>query len=500
MGPSDNRAILWHPDIGYDLLCIRMAHARTKRRRRLAARHLGARTALTTLSLVAGLAASPAAAAPPDPRIENQPVITHTRASEHPQWGPRLAPVTIEFFFDLENRYHGSTYRTLKKFAQRHPTRLRVVFRVIKVRKVTPWLAQAVLEAFGHGRFFPFVDAWYAERRPSRQTLPDIARRAKVPMTAIEDAWHNDRHLGTILANESYRRRHGRSTSRIRSTVLINGIEAQTLLPRRKSPNQMRIDDWENAYDRAYERAKRLLARGVPLAALHAALLLQAAAQSPSPQPRPGLIDGRLSRRRQTYKPAKASPRLLTTPEQVRGREDAPVLIIFICSFQSRNCAIMNSTLNTVREIYAPHVRIAFRHLYRTGDPTQPTPALVHNAALCAGKQGAFWKYYDVAFQTTRRSYPTRPATPERLKREAEQLGLGVEEFMQCVKTSTKRGEASKRSARTRRDGARHTPSFVIGGRLYSGTKSLEDLFSLVRDQLRPGVLQQFSRFGTVYE
>jgi len=52
--------------------------------------------------------------------------------------------------------------------------------------------------------------------------------------------------------------------------------------------------------------------------------------------------------------------------------------------------------------------------------------------------------------------------------------------------------EKAERAA-ARRAGVRHTPSLVLGGRLYTGTKSFDELSSLIDRELMPGVLGRIS-------
>ena len=57
---------------------------------------------------------------------------------------------------------------------------------------------------------------------------------------------------------------------------------------------------------------------------------------------------------------------------------------------------------------------------------------------------------------------------------------------------ATRRAVEGERAA-ARRAGIRHTPSLVLGGRLYIGTKSFDELASLIDRELMPGVLGRIS-------
>jgi len=439
------------------------------------------------LALSGPAAAAPPVAAPPAgaPPVAAPPVaprgkivtVVHSPPDQVPSLGPRNAPVTIEFFADLgDGSSSGVVHSLLVKLLERHPRRVRILYRLVTSGEQSNAHIEAGLEAFTEGRFREFLDAMYGDtmRSPRVADLPDVAAHAGVDRARVEAALEDGRHAAAVVANHFYRKRR-----RVRRTpgLLINGM----LYDRRPRS----LDELEALYDEAYARAMALRERGVPPDQLYPRLVAEVAASQPEPIIGAGAVDG--------LGPGERPP--LGTPPLVgaaldrggrsRGPRGAPVTIVFFCNFQTRNCGETAELLDQIGQAYPDEVRLVFRHLYDPTDRRQDRARALHRAALCAERQGRFWGFYDLATRQARQGASDAPLSDEMI-RDLELDGRG---FSRCVRERTpdRTIDAERRVALAA--GVRYTPSVILGGRLYTGTKSFDEMAALVDRELAPGVL-----------
>src|SRR5690606_15164879 len=179
----------------------------------------------SALSLLCALGAAAAAARaqpPPAPRPQITRVV-HQPPSTLPSIGPRHAPVTIEVYANLgDGSATGQVHRLLLELAERHPRRLRVVYRLVSAGEQSNPHLEVAQEAFVQGRFRTFVDEMYGTRFVSPRTseLKEIAARAGLDTRKLEQALDDGRHAPVMAANHFHRKRH-----RVRRVpgLLING-------------------------------------------------------------------------------------------------------------------------------------------------------------------------------------------------------------------------------------------------------------------------------------
>jgi protein-disulfide isomerase len=427
------------------------------------------------LALVGALAGS-AAAGPMEPRGKIVTVV-HSPPDQVPSLGPRNAPVTVEFFCDLgDGSSSGVIHSLLVKLLERHPRRLRILYRLVTSGEQSNAHLEAALEAFTQGRFREFVDEMYGDsmRSPRVADLPEVAAHAGVDRARVEQALEDGRHSAAVLASHYYRKR-----MRVRRTpgLLFNGA----LYDRRPRT----IDELEALYDEAYARAAALRDQGVPPGEIYRRLLAQVAAEQPEPIIGAGAVDG--------LGPGERPP--LGSPPLVRVRLDrggwsrgpaaAPVTIVFLCNFQTRNCGETAEMLDQISAAYPDEVRVVFRHFDDPSDRRQDRARDLYRAALCADRQGQFWSFYQLATRQARQG-ASEPMSNLALARELE---LDSSALSRCMRARPRAGalEAGRRLAV--RAGVHHTPSIVVGGRLYTGTKSFDEMAALVDRELAPGVL-----------
>jgi protein-disulfide isomerase len=423
----------------------------------------------------AALVAAPAMAEPPPRKIVT---VVHNPPAEVPSVGSQNAAVTIEFFVNLGDGRTASVDRLLLTLHERHPHRLRILYRLVAQGEQSNAHLEAAQEAFLQGRFRPFVDALHDKGRVARASeLVEVATAAGVDARRVQEALDDGRHADEILANHFYKKRR-----RIRRLpgLLINGEPYDRGQPRS-------IEELEALYDEAYDRSKQLLAEGVEPSRLYQRLLEEVAAAEPDPIIGPGAVDGLAPGER----PPLGPPQVVSVRPagHARGREDAPVPLVFFCNFQTRNCASLAQTLEEIAAAYPTEVRLVFRHFYDPSDRRQSEAAVFGAAARCADAQGRFWSYYELAYRQARQGQVPTDLTEE----VARALELDTAAFGKCLARRATRAAVRAERAAARKAGIRHTPSIVLGGRLYTGTKSFEELSALVDRELQPGVLGRIS-------
>jgi protein-disulfide isomerase len=106
--------------------------------------------------------------------------------------------------------------------------------------------------------------------------------------------------------------------------------------------------------------------------------------------------------------------------------------------------------------------------IYRTlGSWLGPGSQYAAEAAYCAGDQDMFWEYHDTLFTNQRRM----EFSPVNLIQLADELGLDLIKFGDCVESSKYREQINKDLADGISAGVRGTPSFLINGRLVIGAQ-----------------------------
>ena len=146
---------------------------------------------LTIIAIVCSLGTAASARPEPEPRLKarnNHVIIEHQTSASVPTIGPPLAPVTIEFFCRVADRYTSRRiYRKLMLLHKRHPTRLRIVFHLVGYGR--RYLAKAALGAHLQGKFRAFMDAmWKLSYRFRQPDLEALVKRIGLDWPPIS-AW-----------------------------------------------------------------------------------------------------------------------------------------------------------------------------------------------------------------------------------------------------------------------------------------------------------------------
>jgi protein-disulfide isomerase len=161
----------------------------------------------------------------------------------------------------------------------------------------------------------------------------------------------------------------------------------------------------------------------------------------------------------------------------VRGPKDAPVTLVEFSDFQCPFCQRVEPTLKQLFERYPGKIRLVYRDFPLEGLHPQARPAA--EAARCANDQGKFWEYHDVLYTNTLRG------DPGEFRRYAEQVGLDVPKFEQCVSSRAHRAGVQGDMEEGSRLGVTGTPSFFVNGRPLHGAQPLEAFVRVIEEELR---------------
>ncbi len=158
------------------------------------------------------------------------------------------------------------------------------------------------------------------------------------------------------------------------------------------------------------------------------------------------------------------------------GPATAPVTIVEFSDFQCPFCSRLTPTLDQVKKKYGDKVRIVFRQFPL---PMHQNAQKAAEAALCANDQGKFWQLHDAMFSNQ------SALGVDQLKAKAVELGLKAEDFNKCLDSGAKVAvvEADKKAGSEA--GVQGTPAMFINGRFLNGAVPLENVTSVIDDELR---------------
>jgi protein-disulfide isomerase len=386
-----------------------------------------------------------------------------------PHRGPELAPVTIEVFCTYVHIQCAQLDTILAALSQRHPDRLRVVYRQLPLQyRDSQIYAEAALEAAAQGRFFEFheaVNGQWATGTPTRRHLDALAERAGLELEPFRAALADGRHRARI---DEEGKRKDLFEIRAPPAVVWNGRLVTT---------PFELERFEEIYDQTYAEARDLLATGVELRRLYP-LLLRAAADERARARRPkgdavapSDIDVR-------------APRVRVSDEGApsRGPDEADVTIVMFGDFECRFCRNMLEPLRRLDELFPGRIRVVFKHYPL---PHHAQARLAAEAAQCAALQGRFWEYHDTLYKNA------RALSRDQLIKHARDLGLDADRFVRDLDGKVCAAAIDRDKKHADALDVEATPTLFVNGLKIVGQRSLSDLKSVVEDELRPGLLEK---------
>ncbi|MGE0872568.1 MAG: DsbA family protein [Kofleriaceae bacterium] len=421
--------------------------------------------------------------------------VEHYDPSTTPARGPSNAPVTVELFFapSVNGAARLPVYRLLDRLQKRHPTRIRVVYRIISrgASPPGPQLPTLALEAYVQGKFFEFIDAIHAPpprgtTALTREQMIEVGRGVGLDPQRLERAIAEDRYRAVISANE-------RRLDRLRMTRAPN-VFFNDKAPR-ESISDLTEADLERAYVDAYERAMDLIDRGVDPSQLMSAFDADSL-RSPRRIAIPTLSNA--EREEGVHGHPLANPPLDFTgmPSQGRPGAAAAVTIAVLCRPNDTQCGYTLRNAATVQRLYDGEVRLVWAPWFDVSREDTANLSLLGDAALCAEQVGSSsddleaspgWRWITEAYAQIQRSARGRMPADELIDWLAVRLGIDSAALSSC--RARMASTTLEWIAQARRSGVRHSPTIVVGGRIYAGVQDEMLIQQIVDDELAPGVL-----------
>lgn len=422
------------------------------------------------------------------PASANVVRVEHRDPTTLPTLGPANAMVTVELFFvPGPGMYRWSAIPGLARLAARHPSRVRVVYRVLK-RNTSQMLPIALLEAHAQGKFFELLDQLVADRTniaPTRDKILERARALGIDPVRLSSAISDGRYADVFAEND---RRFDRMRGNNPPTLLFNGRLSRT------SIGSMNDAHFEDEYRDAYERALELVDRGIAPRAFDKVFeeeVLRAARPFVVP---PGRVDD-------GDDPPLAGERLASPPLALAGLPSygkpgtsAPVRVVVLCRPNDFGCGDTLNRLRSLQQTFADDVHLVWAPWFDVARDDAADLALLGDAALCAERIGTSSEDFNASpgWSWIARLYATRNAgrrasTEGLIDAVAKDLDLDGARLSAC------RARLANASlawiAAARRSGVRRSPAVVIGGRIYEGLADHHAIRQLVEAELAPGIL-----------
>ncbi len=172
--------------------------------------------------------------------------------------------------------------------------------------------------------------------------------------------------------------------------------------------------------------------------------------------------------------------------EQTRnyiGNEQAPVRMYEFSDFRCPYCARYN--LDTGKKIFSTYVDtgkvyLGFVHLAILGEDSVRAAL----ASECAAEQQKFWEYHELLF-AQRQGGQNPDYSNENLKALAQQLGLDLKVFSECLDSGRYTSIVLQQTQFARQLGLTSTPSFLISGRAIIGAQPYEVFEGVIEQALK---------------
>ncbi|MEM0330141.1 MAG: DsbA family protein [Archaeoglobaceae archaeon] len=160
------------------------------------------------------------------------------------------------------------------------------------------------------------------------------------------------------------------------------------------------------------------------------------------------------------------------------GAEKPKVTIIEFSDYACPYCAKFALEVEKkILENYSNVVKLVFRDLPVHGEISIKAAM----AANCAMEQGKFWEYHYLLFERQSEWYSNESLFYDY----AEELGLNVTQFRDCLDSEKYRSEVEKDAMDAQSYGVTGTPTFFINGEMVVGYRSYENFAKLIEEKLK---------------
>ena len=417
--------------------------------------------------------------------------VAHRDPTTAPTRGVATALVTIELFFipNTNAAVRMPSYRALERLQANHPTRIRLIYRVVK-RGAQQQISIAALEAHAQGKFHEFMTELHSDRTTAMLTkdkVLDLARRSGMDVARLVNALAEGRYAEVFDAND--RRLERLSPGTNAPNALFNAKPSGASLG---TPNDLVL---ETEYVKAYERALELVDRGVALDRLSEAFELQTLTAD---QPYVGGAEDDGG----DHKLANPPLDLAGLPSFGKQSSNAqPVLVM--CRPNDTGCYGLMRVVRKVSDNYAGEIRLVWAPWFDVTSDSAAELAMLGDATLCAEQIGSSpedlaaspgWRWINKQLETMYRARGRAIPTEKLIDSVTTDLEMDGAQLSACrarIANST-----LDWIAKARRSGVARSPALVIGGRIYEGLGNEKVIRQLIDAELVPGILGRCSTIG----
>lgn len=367
-----------------------------------------------------------------------------------PAEGPRDAPVTIVEFIDYECTFCRSVEPTLRELATRFPGQLRHVVRQRPLAfhegaRGAATLALEAREQRGDATFFAVSRRLLASDDLSREGLLAIARAEGLDLAQVTAALDGDAFRATLADDdEAIEAAGGGGTP----TFFVNGrrIVGAKSLATFESVVKERLVDAEARRERGQSAREAYEA-------------IRAEANMPPPPP---------------WRP----PPAFSAANPTRGPTNARVTIQIFAEFECYYCRRAAPTLAELDRRFPGELRWVWRNVpLAMHEHARPAAIAGLEAKAQLGDAG-FWRWYERLF-----AGPAEDGALERprLLGHARALGLDLRRFERALDDERHAPTLDEDARAAEAAGVHATPTFLVGGWVVDGARSLSAFVRAVR-------------------
>jgi hypothetical protein len=444
--------------------------------------------------LRASAIAAPAAAPAPGATARTGHIerVEHRDPVSAPSRGPARALVTVEVFFVPGSSMPIGPLRLLEQLQDRHPARIRLIYRVLKSgsQLLAP---SAALEAYTEGKFFELIDELGKQRGAlKREDLIELARRVGVDPQRVSAAIQLDHYRDVLETNQRrFERLHGTATP----SALFNGKPTRVVL------GTITAADLDREYEAAYDRALEKLDRGFAPDQLATAFDNEATRGT---QPVVMSVVGEDDDRSPLDHPLATPPlRLDGLPSLGKPGIAAAVPVVVLCRPSDPACANLLRVVEPAVRLYPDDVRVVWAPWFDVGRDDAAELTLLGDSTLCAeaigSNQGELttspgWVWVKEMYAQVARGRGKKVTAAQLIDDVSAKLDVDTRALSGC--RARLAGATLTWIAEARRSGVpRSNAAVVIGGRIYTGLNDPTLIQELVEAELAPGVLGSLPRW-----
>ncbi len=162
----------------------------------------------------------------------------------------------------------------------------------------------------------------------------------------------------------------------------------------------------------------------------------------------------------------------VTFIDQILGPKNAKITIVEFGDYLCPHCRTSELAVRKLLSERPASVRYVWKDM---PSPIHGGADTAAEAGLCAGKQGAFWKFHETLFNHSG-SYDETSLTFE-----AGQNGLDTQAFAECLRSRSMRPFVERTVEEGLALGIDALPTFFIDGKRHVGALTYEDLLEAVR-------------------